>query len=266
MTENKNDQQSLWRIYISELSGTALLLLVGLSLVTLMFGEGSPLVEAIPNIGYRRIITGFLFGSTGALIAISPLCKVSGAHINPVVTMAFFLMNKIDARTAGAYVLGQFTGAIIGCIPILAWGRMGESISFGATVPGEGYGLFTVVMGEVITTFTMVTLLAIFLAFRNLRPFTPAIFPFLYSLMSFLEGGVSGTSTNPARSFGPAVVSGQWNGWWIYWVGPIAGALLATLAVSFLAKRITEAKIYHFDSDKDRLFRKKKRLTTEGAV
>jgi aquaporin Z len=51
------------------------------------------------------------------------------------------------------------------------------------------------------------------------RPFTPAMFPFLYAVMVYLEAPISGTSTNPARSFGPAIVSGQWQGWWIYWLG-----------------------------------------------
>ncbi len=62
--------------------------------------------------------------------------------------------------------------------------------------------------------------------------------------------------TNPARSLGPAVVSGQWQGWWIYWIGPLAGMLVAVLACSFLAKRIEVAKLYYFDSDRDRLFRR----------
>jgi len=154
-------------------------------------------------------------------------------------------------------VCGQFAGAIIGCIPILAWGSMGRSISFGATIPGEGYAMSTVLLGEIITTFTMVTLLAVFLAFRKIRPYTPAMFPVLYSIMSFLEAAISGTSTNPARSVGPAIISGQWAGWWIYWIGPMTGAFVATLAVSFLAKRITQAKIYHFDSESDRLLRRK---------
>jgi hypothetical protein len=58
------------------------------------------------------------------------------------------------------------------------------------------------------------------------------------------------------RSLGPSVISGQWEGWWIYWIGPMAGMLLAVLACSFLAKRIEVAKLYHFDSDRDRLFRR----------
>lgn len=173
-------------------------------------------------------------------------------------------MGKINNRTAISYVLGQFAGAIIGCVPILAWGSMGRSVSFGATLPGEGYSLNIVLLGEIITTFTMVTLLAVFLAFRNLRRYTPAIFPILYSIMSYLEGAVSGTSTNPARSLGPAIISGQWGGWWIYWIGPVTGAFLATLAISFLAKRITVAKIYHFDTETDRLLRRKRSTERAG--
>jgi aquaporin Z len=70
------------------------------------------------------------------------------------------------------------------------------------------------------------------------------------------ESPISGTSTNPARSLGPSVISGQWQGWWIYWVGPIVKMLLAVLACSFLAKRIEVAKLYYFNSDRDPLFRR----------
>jgi aquaporin Z len=138
--------------------GTALLLLIGLSLVIVMFGDGSPMANLIPDVKLRQMITGFLFGSTGALIAISSIGKTSGAHINPAVTMAFWLFQKINSRTAIAYVLAQLIGAVIGTLPLLLWGQMGKSISFGATLPGEGYTMQTVLLGEVITTFTMVSL------------------------------------------------------------------------------------------------------------
>jgi len=201
------------------------------------------------------LITGFLFGTTGALIALSAVGKRSGAHINPIVTLAFGLMGKIDLRTTLGYVVAQLSGAVLGSLPLLAWGAMGRSVAFGATLPGEGYALRHVLLGEVITTFTMVTLLALFLGFRRIRPFTPALFPPLYAVMVYLESPISGTSTNPARSLGPAIVSGQWDGWWIYWVGPLIGSVVACLACSALAKRITVAKLYHFDSEGDRLFR-----------
>jgi aquaporin Z len=240
----------------AELIGTALLVLVGLSLVTVMFGEGSPIPAALPSEGWRRLITGFLFGTTGALIALSPVGKLSGAHINPIVTLAFRLMGKMDLRTSLGYVAAQLAGGILGAVPLLAWGSMGRSVMFGATVPGAGYTTGEVLMGEAITTFAMVALLCVFLGFRQIRPFTPAIFPVLYAIMVYAESPISGTSTNPARTLGPAVVSGHWEGWWIYWVGPVIGSVAACVACSALAKRITAAKLYYFDSDRDRLFRR----------
>ncbi len=246
-----------WAPFVSELIGTALLVLVGLSLVILMFGTGSPMASLIPSEGLRRLITGFLFGTMGASIALSPVGKVSGAHINPVVTLAFRLMGKLDLRTTLAYIGAQLIGAVVGSLPLLLWGAMGASVAFGATLPGSGYVLSMALLGEVITTFIMVALLAVFLGFRRIRHFTPAIFPPLYAIMSWAESPISGTSTNPARSLGPSVISGHWEGWWIYWIGPMAGTLLAVISCSFLAKRIEVAKLYYFDSDHDRLFRQR---------
>jgi len=245
-----------WRIFVSELIGTALLVLVGLSLVIFMFGDGTPMARVLPSVGLRRLITGFLFGTTGALIALSPVGKESGAHINPVVSFGFRLMRKIDIKLMLAYVAAQLLGAAVGALPLLAWGEMGRSVAFGATLPGKGFSTSTVLLGEVVTTFAMVSLLAIFLAFRRIRPFTPALFPPLYSLMVWAESSISGTSTNPARSLGPSLISGQWEGWWIYWLGPLLGSLLACMACSLLAKRIEVAKLYYFDSDRDGLLRR----------
>ena len=111
-------------------------------------------------------------------------------------------------RTAGTYVMAQLSGAIVGSLPLLLWGQMGKSVAYGATLPGVGYSLNEVFLGELITTFALVTLLVIFLGFRGLRPYTPLIFPFLYAIMVYLESPISGTSTNPARSLGPALISG----------------------------------------------------------
>jgi aquaporin Z len=131
---------------------------------------------------------------------------------------------------------------------------MGRSVAFGATLPGVGYATSTVLLGEVVTTFALIAGLCLCLGFRKVRPFTPAMFPFLYAFMVYAESPISGTSTNPARSFGPALISGDWQGWWIYWVGPLIGTFVAILACSFLAKRIEVAKLYYFESDRRRLF------------
>ena len=166
-----------WRLYAAELAGTALLVVIGLSIVIFNFGEGSPVALLLPDAGLRRLITGFLFGSTGALIALSPLGRESGAHINPVVTLAFYLMRKLKQRYAVGYILAQLAGAVLGALPLIAWGAMGRSVSFGATQPGTGFEAGWALVGEILTTFTMVTCLFYFVRHRRLRAYTPAIFP-----------------------------------------------------------------------------------------
>ena len=248
-TESETGWRFPWRLFWAEFVGTALLLLFGLSLVIFMFGAGSPFETLMPNLALRRVINGFLFGSVGALIALSRVGKESGAHVNPVVTLAFWLAGRLDWRDGVAYVLGQLAGAAVGCLPLLAWGSMGRSISFGATLPGKDYSNLEALMGEVATTFGLVTGLCLFLAFHKIRNFTPLMIPCLYAIMVPLEASISGTSTNPARSFGPAIISGEWQGWWVYWLGPVMGSFVALFACSRLAKRIEVAKLYHFETD-----------------
>jgi aquaporin Z len=251
----KNDRWEFpWRLFVSELVGTAALLFGGLSLVIFMFGAGSPMERMVPSVVLRQIMTGFLFGCVGAMITLSTIGKESGAHINPAVTLAFWLFQKLDARTALGYVIAQLLGAVVGSLPLVGWGAMGRSVAFGATTPGKGYSIETVLMGEAVTTFALVAGLCVFIGFRHLRPFTPFMIPFLYAVMVPLEASISGTSTNPARTFGPALISGQWEGWWVYWAGPLTGTLVAVLVCSSLARRIEVAKLYHFESDRRRIF------------
>jgi aquaporin Z len=245
------------RLFYAEFVCTAVLLLAGLSLVIFMFGKGSPIIRVFLNEGPRRQITGFIFGTFGALISLSRVGKESGAHINPVVTLAFFLFGKLDARTAGVYVLAQLTGAVLGCLPLLAWGSMGRSVAFGATLPGQTWPVRVALWGEIVTTFCLITYLCVFIGIRALRRFTPAGIPVLFAIMSYYEAPISGTSCNPARSFAPALLSGQWHAWWIYWVGPLIGTLLAILLCNALALKVEVAKLYHFETDRSGLLRRK---------
>jgi aquaporin Z len=255
---NTNNHSLPWTLFFAELFGTALLIGVGLSVVIMDFGQGSPVVRLLPNAGLRRFMTGFLFGSTGALIALSPLGRESGAHINPVVSLSFWLMGKLRGRHTLGYVSAQLVGAIIGALPLLAWGAMGRSVEFGATLPGPEFGAGWALLGEVITTFALVAGLFFFIRHREIRAFTPALFPVLYAIMVLLEAPISGTSTNPARSLGPAVIAGVWRYWWVYWLGPSIGALLAVGMYRFTWLRHIEievAKLYHFEHDPRGIFR-----------
>ncbi len=257
------DQKVPWKLFAAEAAGTAALLAVGLSVVIFDFGTGSPMIRLLPDPAVRRLVTGFLFGTTGAMIALSPLGKESGAHINPVVTLAFWLMGKLKARHALGYVAAQMVGAAVGSLPLIAWGAMGRSVAFGATEPGAAYGAFWALIGETVTSFALIFGLFVFLRHNRLKRFTPALFPPLYAVMVWLEAPISGTSTNPARSFGPALVSGAWNGWWVYWLGPLAGTLIAVALyhrAGWKREAITVAKIFHFEHDRYGVFHATKRM------
>ena len=253
-TEAAKDWRVRWRLFFSELVGTALLVLGGLSVVIVTFGDGSPMPRLVPSEPLRMTLSAFLFGTVGSAIALSWVGRESGAHINPAVTMGFWLMRKIDLRAAAGYIVAQLLGAWLGALPLLAWGSMGRSVLFGATVPGEGYSTAVVLMGEVVTTFGLIATLCVFLGFSHLRRYTPFVIPFLYAIMVPLEAHISGTSTNPARTFGPAVISGRWDGWWIYWIGPMVGTLIAIAVCFSIIRRIEVAKLYHFENDRRRLF------------
>lgn len=249
--------KNLWTLFLAEFIGTALLVCVGVSIVILDFGQGSPVASLLPQPGFRRLLTGFMFGATGASIAVSPLGKCSGAHINPAVTLAFWTKGKMSGPHALGYVIAQLAGGIVGALPLLAWGRMGASIDFGGTFPGNGFSLSQATMGEAVTTFGLIVGLFLFLGHSRLRSYTPLLFPFLYAVMVYLEAPVSGTSTNPARSIGPSLVAGDWRGWWVYWAGPLLGTLVALAAGKFTWLRrfeIEVAKIYHFEHDPHGVF------------
>lgn len=245
-----------WPLWCSELIGTALLVAVGCSLVILDFGPGSPVMTLVPGAGARRALTGFLFGGVGALVALSPVGKVSGAHINPAVTLAFWLLGRMKARVAVGYVVAQLAGGILGALALRTWGAMGASTGYAATRPGPA-GPWVAVLGEGMATFCLVAGLFLFLGHPRLRHKTPALFPFLYAVLVWIEAPLSGASTNPARSLGPGLVAGSLDGWWVYWLGP----LLGTLAAIALAKapwarsfEIRVAKVFHFQHDRFGVF------------
>ena len=239
-------------IFLSELAGTAALMAVGLSFVILDSSPAGPVSRMIPDEGWRRLITGFLFGTTGALIAVSAVGKHSGAHINPAVSAAFWLRKKISTAHLAVYVAAQLAGAVLGTLPLLLWGRLGRSVDLGASLPGPGVAPAAAFLGETAATFFLVAGLFFFLGRRRLRRYTPLLFPFLYAVMVFLEAPLSGTSTNPARSLGPEVIAGVSRGWWIYWAGPAAGTLMGVAVHRLPGLRLFEAevaKLTHFEHD-----------------
>ena len=224
------------KLFLSEAIGTAGLVFFGLSVVIFNWGEGSVVAKLIPSESIRRLLTGFLFGCVGCLVTLSPVGKISGAHINPAVSLAFWLAGKMNSFTMIRYIVAQMIGAVVGCLPLLLWGNQGKSVEFGITLPGES-GFTIAFVGEVIATASLIFYLYIFVGTTKLRDYTPFGIPVLYSILTWAEAPYSGCSTNPARSFGPAVIASNFHFYWIYWVAPVTGVLLVTIFFFFLIIR-----------------------------
>ncbi len=213
--------------YLAEFVGTALLLLIGLSAVVVGFASGSAVLGWIPNEDLRRLLTGILFAGGATAIVYSPLGRRSGGHINPAVTAAFLRLGKITWTSAAWYWAAQFAGALTGALAVrLLWGHLAREVDVGTTIPGRGGSLASMAV-EAGITLLLVTLILFFVDRPNLLRFTPAAAGALVAFLVFVEAPLSGTSLNPARSLGPAVVAGDYRGLWAYFVGPVAGALAA---------------------------------------
>lgn len=238
-----------WPEYGAELLGTAALVFFGLSAVVFDFAPGLPLSHLVPDSSVRRLITGLLFAGTGSLVAISPLGKLSGAHINPSVSLAFWIHGKLHTADFVGYVLGQFLGAIGGALLLaLAWGRYAASVQDGVTLPGAGYPLAVVFLAETLLTFLLVLLIFAFVSRHSLMRWTPLMNWILVATMVWLEAPISGTSLNPARSLGPAVIAWVWHAQWLYVVAPPLGAVLAVGAFRLLTvgeRDVLTGKLFH---------------------
>jgi aquaporin Z len=236
------------RLYLAEGAGTALLLLFGLSAVIAFFAPGSVLATVLPSAALRRALAGACFGTVGALITISPLGRISGAHINPAVSVAFWLEHKLGWRDTLGYVAAQMSGAALGATGLLLWGAMGRSVQFGATTVGAGITVWTALAGEVLATAALVLAIFITAAHARTRRFTPWTLPPLFAWLVWWEAPWSGASTNPARSLGPALLTWNWSGFWIYLLGPLLGAGLAVALLRlelFGQHRVQVARLFH---------------------
>jgi aquaporin Z len=232
--------------YACELAGTALMLFVGVSAVAFMWAPGSP-VPPVANALLRRLLTGVLFAGGATAVVYSPLGQISGGHINPAVTLAFWRLGKVPGRDAVAYVAVQFAGALLGAWAAgVAWGSLTTGVEYAATVPGAGYTWAGALAAETFITFLLVFTIFVCVNKPRVAPRTGLIAGALVALLVAVEAPVSGTSLNPARTLAPALLAPNYTALWVYFAGPLGGALLAAAAYrgQWGAQTVC-AKLYH---------------------
>lgn len=151
---------------------------------------------------------------------------VSGAHLNPVVSLAFAMRRDFPWERFFGYIIAQLLGATLACLFLLA--VFGNVEHLGATLPGPGYHDWQALLMEIVLTATLVSvILGTASAAQNVGTIGALGVGGYIALAGLWSAPVSGTSMNPARSFGPALVSGDWSSYWVYVVGPLTGSLIA---------------------------------------
>lgn len=149
---------------------------------------------------------------------------LSGAHINPAVTLAFTLTRHFPLRDALAYVPAQLLGALAGASALrAAWPD--EPARLGATLPGEAGSSVALGYEIALTAILMFVIMAVATDARAVGPAAAIAIGGTVALDALFGGAISGASMNPARSLGPALVASEWSDLWIYVVGPTLGAL-----------------------------------------
>jgi MIP family channel proteins len=157
---------------------------------------------------------------------------LSGAHVNPAVTIAFTLTRHFPLRDALAYVAAQLAGATAAAFALLAaWSD--KPAQLGATVPSVGAG--TALLYEtLLTAFLMFVIVAVATDTRAVGAGAALAIGGTVGLDALFGGPITGASMNPARSLGPALASGTWTDFWVYVVGPLLGASLGALAYQLI--------------------------------
>jgi aquaporin Z len=237
-----------WPEYLIEGALLGLFMISACVFTALLEYPGSPAHRAIPSPLLRRALVGIAMGATAVALIYSPWGKRSGAHFNPAVTLAFFHLRKIEPWDAIFYVMAQFLGGAAGVLAAL--GFMGNfvrdpSVNYVVTVPGPAGVVIAFVAEFAISLGLMLTLLTVMHTGRFAR-FTGCFAGALLVLYVTLEAPLSGTSMNPARTFGSALPASLWTAWWIYFTAPVLGMFLAAELYQRLSRRqVLCAKLHH---------------------
>jgi aquaporin Z len=217
-TRDFEDLSFEWRRLFSEVFGTFLLVLVaaGATVVNARSHGAVPLDAQVVVPGLMVIAIIYFMGT------------VSGAHLNPTVTISFALRGNFPWMRVPGYVLAQLAGSVLAAAFLR--GTLGNVGHLGATAPGSGISATAATLFEIVLTAGLVSvILGTASGARNIGANAALAVGAYIALAGLWAAPVSGASMNPARSLGPALVGGHWRDWWVYLIGPMAGGLVAVV-------------------------------------
>ena len=193
-------------------------------------GTGAIMIDSLSGGKVTHLGIGITFGLIVAVM-IFTFGSISGAHINPAVTLAFTLTRRLRWTVALCYIPAQLAGGILASLTL--YYLLGPTASMGATLPAGSVeqSLFL----EIILTFIlMAIIMSLSVEPKVAGPVAALAIGGTVGLEAIFAGPISGASMNPARSLAPALVGWEWHGHWAYWVGPIVGAALGAMTICWL--------------------------------
>lgn len=199
-----------------------------------LIGPGAVMVNAYAG-GLEQVGIALAFAFV-VIAMVYALGHLSGAHINPAVTLAFWSVRRFPAREVVPYIVAQCAGAVAASFVLRA--TLGPVGDLGATLPRIPLAAAFVV--EWLLSFAlMFVIMAVATDERVADGFAALAVGITVGFCALVGGPITGASMNPARSFGPALIGGLWGDHWVYWVAPITGMMAAARAYELL--RLAEA-------------------------
>lgn len=194
------------------------------------FGAGAVASKFFPDAGYGILGVAIVHGLVLAVL-ITATMGISGGHLNPAVTLGFLVTRRISVADAAVYIVAQLLGAVLAALMMQAVYPIGvvRPISLGTPTVASTIQLSQAILLEAVMGFFLVS--AVFGTILNSASARIGGFGVgLTVLFCLIVGGpLTGAAVNPARAFGPALVSGQWVAHIVWWVGPILGGIVAAL-------------------------------------
>ncbi len=210
--------KAFYQPFLAEAIGTFILVFIG---------AGAVVVDSLSNGAVGLVGIAFAHG-LALMSIIYSIGAISGAHVNPAVTISLWMAKKIETTKALGYIVSQLVGASLAGFLLLA--IFGNAANLGAPAVASAISPWTAVLVEAVLTFFLVwTVFGVAVDKRG-SPHHAGLAIGLVLTFDILFGGLlTGAAVNPARAFGPAFASGFWTLQYVYWVGPILGGLIAAL-------------------------------------
>jgi MIP family channel proteins len=234
------------RGFMAELIATFTFVFMGVGAVGAAVGAGLSLADPFDTAGLVVIALGH---GLGIFLGIVVIGRITGAHLNPAVTIAAFISGNIGAIRGLTFIVAQLVGAAIAALLIdqFVWGLDNLGVHGLNVQSSDG-----LVIEVILTFFLVFTIFATAIDKRGNAAWAPLAIGLVVFVDHLIAVPLTGASMNPARSFGPALVHGYWVDHWVYWAGPIVGGIAAAVIYTLLfGDKSDQAKLGNLSLNSD---------------